>query len=276
MQLNFKYFSKSLIIISLFFSSCETDFDPTIFVPPAKPFVTCYLTNTKSQILLYYRTPISVNDTGWYGNVTNASIFLEDGLITQQMYYDTSHKVYKLDTNLLPIVKGHTYELNIMNADGTEMHATTSIPYYEPPVFDYNASRNGSDFHYSFSFSDSSMQEKYFLFQLLITTKCTTTGCNDTNIYVLKSIPIYKAPEQTQIQKTINFSIGYDITFYGTVYGQTIEAFAIDKDMFNYFNSVASNMPAQHFDGSNAYSSPSPIYSNFKSGNGILGPVMTE
>ena len=55
-------------------------------------------------------------------------------------------------------------------------------------------------------------------------------------------------------------------------YGLPVEGFAINQDMYYYFNSVDAN---QSIDQNNS-PTPAPVYSNFVGGRGIFGPVMSK
>jgi hypothetical protein len=59
----------------------------------------------------------------------------------------------------------------------------------------------------------------------------------------------------------------------GQILGLRLDAYAIDEDMYRYFNSVIAN-GAYEFTYEWQHREPAPVYSNFETGNGIFGPVM--
>jgi hypothetical protein len=89
--------------------SCDKEAESLPDLPPAKPFVTCYLTNTEQDIMLYYKTPVSVNVPGYKGNVKDATITISNGSQSGTMEYDTLYNVYKLDTSEVPLRKGSRF-----------------------------------------------------------------------------------------------------------------------------------------------------------------------
>src|SRR5688572_11433494 len=106
MKLSFRF----LFFTSVLLSFCEKALETIPNLPPAQPFVTCYLTNSHSQIRLYYKTPISVGQSGSMGDVENALVEIGNGSQVRTMSFDSIFKVYVLDTADMPIRKGMQYD----------------------------------------------------------------------------------------------------------------------------------------------------------------------
>jgi hypothetical protein len=273
MKLNFNYY-QILIFILICFSSCDKGFDQLVEVPAAKPFVTCYLSNSADKIYAYYKTPISVNESGQYGNIEDATISIFNGQFSMQMLYDTIKNVYVLDTVLMPIQRGVNYEINITNSDGTTMYGQTVIPTYLVPPYEYSATHNSNKYLFTYKFTDPDPGETYYLFQFISKVPCQIIGCTDTVYYTLKSIAVRKKETEVSVNNAIVFTVDpnvYNFRRLGNSYGMICEAFSINKDMYNYFTSVDANLQIQSVN-----SSPAPVFSSFTVGNGIFGPVMAN
>jgi len=278
MQLNFK--TIFLLIISWFLIvSCERPLETDLVLPKATPFVTFYLTDISDTLKLFFKKPISANDSGviideYHNslNITDALVLIDDGLVQRQMHYDSSYRSYLIDTNAMPLLKGREYHISVTQLDGTRMEASTVIPAYDVPSINYTALKQEKNYTYDFSFNDAIGEEKYYLLQF---SQLMPENDGDTVEVVLKSFPILKQENQDYIDMVVNFTLPNH--FYTPAkeeinYGLLIRPYVINKDMFLYFNSINSNLSAT----GNPYSSPSPVYSNFTGGRGIFGPVISK
>jgi hypothetical protein len=270
MKLNFnKLVNFSLLPIILI--SCSKEVDSDISVPEATPFVTCYLTNESKMIKVFYKDVISINDTLDYKfpDIRDALVNIESEGNIKEMHFDTIEGAYTIDTSIFPIKKGLQYNLSLSRATGEHLYANCIVPANEIPdvTFSHNL-KHSYTYNYSYSFNDDENEDKYYLAQVF---QYYIRNLNDTTILVLKNILIKKDNDQVTYSGKGEISLQYQHILYPDSV-LNFKLLLINKDMYQYFISVAQNII---HDGSNSVV-PSPIYSNFNGGNGIFGPVITK
>ena len=123
----------SILIISsiISFISCTKDADVKLPAVEPKLVISSFISPQDSivKVEVTMSQPLYNNsNAGQFSAVSNATVQINDGTITQTLAYDSTGNYYFVNTSLFPITVGTIYYLTVLTPDGKNINASTTVP----------------------------------------------------------------------------------------------------------------------------------------------------
>ncbi len=266
--------------ILLLLCSCLLLFNCTkeakIKLPPQenKLVVTSFISPNDYNIVVTVRNANpKFNWSGFWGpqdnNITDASIFISDGITQIRVPFDSVKGLYLVPASDLPIQSGKTYYLSVSTPDGRKVTAETTVPSGTLSLnkFEVNQSGNDTD-HVNIKalISIPDLPETTYI-----------TGSFDV-ITSADSLPYYTNNNQSyffsasdEFQTYQEYVKSEQIDVYSAAYYPFIELGVTllnsDKHFYLYHKTVRLAQGS----GDNPFSDPVMVYSNINGGLGCFG-----
>ena len=258
-----------LIAILVGLTACEKEIHIDIPDNDSKLVVSCHLGSGKIiNVDVSASIPLYAESSGEIKNVDNALVRISaDQSNWQIIPYNVTENRYVLPLNLLPIVEGETYYIEVSAAGYKTVNSKTTIPVYQtiyPTLvsLDTIAYDYGKEIAARFKFSDIPNQSNYYAVKAYVkaNNQWSEMDLNGSGAWV------FSDRQEDGREFVINFTKYYDFVCDSL----RLEVFQTNEAFYQFEYSMYLYSPDSPF------SEPTPLYTNITNGLGVLSGYTTR
>lgn len=249
----------------------ETKLVVNCFISPGDSIVTA--TVRLSQPKFQY----SINVGALTDDITDATILLTDGVVSDTLKYLSQFHFYSSEINAFNIQEGKSYSLTVATPDGKKVSATTTVPFGKFGTEAFNVSLIRSkptmlQYSTELIINDVPGVTSYLAVyekNILAIKNDTSKMFNDTSMVGGGYYAYFDSDENVARSRYVytnqwQYDLGIDTILFSRHY---IEVLNCSREFYLYHNSLSKSME----NSGNPFADPVLMYSNFNNGFGCFG-----